>query len=110
MRYAMLIMDTEASRALSDADREAWMSEVRAWYDKGADGKLLDGGYQLDVAHKARTVRAGGVFDGPFMETKEILGGFSILETDNLAEAVEIAGTWPGVDRGYITIEVRPVV
>jgi hypothetical protein len=55
-------------------------------------------------------VRAGGVTDGPFMETKEALGGYSILETDTLDEAVEIARTWPGVDRGWITIEVRPVV
>jgi hypothetical protein len=110
MRYAMLIMDTETCRALSDADREAWMSEVRAWYEKGADGRLLDGGYELVDARKARTVRASGVFDGPFMETKEILGGFSVLETDTLDEAVEIASTWPGVDRGYITIEVRSVV
>jgi hypothetical protein len=111
MRYVMLIMDTERSHQLSDTEREVWMSEVMAWYEKmGSTGKLVDGGYQLDSADKARTVRAGGVFDGPFMEAKEVLGGFSILETDTLDEAVEIAQTWPGVDIGRITIEVRPTV
>jgi hypothetical protein len=55
-------------------------------------------------------VRASGVTDGPFMETKEALGGYSVLETDTIEEAIEIAGTWPGVDRGWMTVEVRPVV
>ena len=62
------------------------------------------------VTPLARTVRAGGVTDGPFMETKEALGGFSVLETDTIEEAAEIAKTWPGVDRGWMTVEVRAVV
>jgi hypothetical protein len=44
------------------------------------------------------------------METKEALGGFSVLDTDTIEEAVEIAKTWPGVDRGWMTVEVRAVV
>jgi hypothetical protein len=55
-------------------------------------------------------VRAAGVTDGPFMETKEVLGGYSVLETDTYDQAVEISKSWPGVDRGLITIELRPVV
>jgi hypothetical protein len=50
------------------------------------------------------------VTDGPFMETKEVLGGFSVLETQTMDEAVEIARNWPGVDRGLVIIELRPVV
>jgi hypothetical protein len=50
------------------------------------------------------------VFDGPFMETKEVLGGYSVLETETVDEAVEISKTWPGVDRGLIVMEVRPVI
>jgi hypothetical protein len=49
------------------------------------------------------------VTDGPFIETKEAIGGFSVLEADTIDEAVEIARTWPGVDRGWISVEVRPV-
>ena len=55
-------------------------------------------------------MRASGVTDGPFMETKEALGGYSILDTDTIEEAVEIARTWPGVDRGWMAVEVRPVI
>ena len=110
MRYVILIMDTPEARALSGAEHGAWMTEVMAWYEKwGISGKLVDGGDQLDSADKAKTIRATGVTDGPFIEAKEVLGGYSALETDTIDEAVEIARTWPGVDRGWITIEVRPV-
>jgi hypothetical protein len=44
------------------------------------------------------------------MEAKEVLGGYSLVETGTLDEAVELAKTWPGVDRGWITMEVRPVM
>jgi hypothetical protein len=44
------------------------------------------------------------------MEAKEVLGGYSVLETADIDEAVEIARTWPGIDRGWITMEVRPVM
>jgi len=50
------------------------------------------------------------VTDGPYIEAKEVLGGYSLLETDTIEEAVEIAKTWPGVDSGWIVLEVRPVM
>ncbi len=112
MKYVILIMNTEASRALTEEQSQAWYAEIGAWYEKGGggSGKLVETGYQLQPAATAKLVRAGGVTDGPFMETKEALGGYSVLETDTIDEAVEIAQTWPGVDRGGITIEVRPTV
>ena len=111
MKYVMLILNTEESAKLSEADMQAWTSEIMAWYEKtGASGKMPDGGAQLQGAATARTVRAAGVTDGPFMETKEVLGGYSVLDTETYDEAVEISKSWPGVDRGWITIELRPVV
>ena len=71
---------------------------------------MPDGGAQLQPPNTARTIRASGVTDGPFMETKEVLGGYSVLETDTLDEAIEISKTWPGVDRGLMTVELRPLV
>jgi hypothetical protein len=55
-------------------------------------------------------VRGSSVTDGPYIETKEALGGYSVIDADSADEAVDIAKTWPGVDRGWITIEVRPVL
>jgi hypothetical protein len=111
VKYVILILNTPESKALSEAEFGAWMKEVMAWYEKtGASGKLADGGAQLADAATAKTVRASGVTDGPFIEAKEVLGGYSVLETDTIDEAVEIAKTWPGVDRGWITIEVRQFI
>jgi hypothetical protein len=111
VKYVMLILDTEAGLGVSGADYDAWYAEVIGWYDKmGGTGKLASGGEQLQGTSTARTIRRGNVTDGPFMETKEVLGGFSVLEAQTMDEAVQIATTWPGVDRGLVTIELRPVV
>ena len=111
MKYLMLGLITESGQQLLGPDLEAWMQEIGAWYEKwGSAGKLADSGHQLDSIDKVKTIRASGVFDGPFMETKEVLGGYSVLETETVDEAVEISKTWPGVDRGLIVIEVRPVI
>lgn len=110
MKYVMLILDTEAGLSLPEAQEQAWYAEILAWYDKlRGSGKLAPGGEQLQGARTARTIRRGRVTDGPFMETKEVLGGFSVLETETIEEAVALAKTWPGVDRGWVTIELRPV-
>jgi hypothetical protein len=67
-------------------------------------------GDQLAPPRRARAVRVRDgkklVTDGPFAETKEILGGFDIIEAESLDEAVEIAAGHPVAEFG--TIEVRP--
>jgi hypothetical protein len=111
MKYLMLGLITETGQQLPGPDLEAWMAEIMAWYEKqGGAGTLADPGHQLDGPDKARTVRVSGVTDGPYMEAKEVLGGYSLVETGTIDEAVELAKTWPGVDRGWITMEVRPVM
>jgi len=110
VKYVILL--SEATQNLSEAEGQQWYAEIGAWYEKGGggSGKLVEAGYQLAPSATAKTVRASGVTDGPFMETKEALGGFSVLDTDTIEEAIEIAKTWPGVDKGWMTVEVRPVV
>jgi hypothetical protein len=111
MKYVMLIFNTGATANLSAEQEQAWYTEVSGWYEKnGASGKLSDGGKQLQGPETAKTVRAAGVTDGPFMESKEVLGGYSVLDADSYDEAIEITQSWPGVDRGWITIELRPVL
>jgi hypothetical protein len=111
MKYLLLGAITEAGQKLSQPDLESWMAQIGAWYEKHAtSGKMADAGHQLDWPDKAKTVRAGRVTDGPYIEAKEVLGGYSLLETGTIEEAVEIAKTWPGVDSGWIVLEVRPVM
>jgi hypothetical protein len=111
MKYVILIMNTPLGATLSPDEASAWSGEIFAWYEKyAANGKLADSGHQLDDVSTAKTLRGATVTDGPFIEAKEVIGGYSVLEADTIDEAVELAKTWPGVDRGLITLEVRPVV
>jgi hypothetical protein len=110
VKYVLLIMDTSNQPASDTAEYGAWYAEIGAWYEKWGSTGRLEGGHQLQPPATAKTVRAAGVTDGPYIETKEVLGGYSSIEADSIDEAVEIARTWPGVDRGWITVEVRGVI
>ena len=111
MKYVMLILNTEAAGKVTAEEQQAWYSEIMAWYEKNSTaGVIADSGAQLQGPETAKTIRVGAVTDGPFMESKEVLGGYSVLETDTIDEAVEVTKGWPGVERGLVTIELRPVV
>jgi hypothetical protein len=75
-------------------------------------GMLLRGGGKLDSVAKAKTVRVRDgktvVTDGPFVETKEVMGGYTVLECDTIEEAIEYAAKIPVAERG--SIEIRPFV
>jgi hypothetical protein len=70
-------------------------------------------GEQLESATTATTLRGAGdgvvTTDGPFLETKEVLGGFYLLEADDLDEAVRLASLLPEVRAGHSGVEIRPV-
>lgn len=111
MKYLILGAITEAGQQLEPAQLEAWMAEIGAWYEKeAAAGTLADPGFQLAGNDTAKTVRAGRVTDGPYIEAKEVLGGYTLLQTADMDGAVAVAGSWPGVQQGWIVIEVRPVL
>ena len=71
----------------------------------------MNGALRVSCRLSARTVRVRdgktSVIDGPFAETKEILGGYNLVEADSLEEAVKIAQEFPWIGTG--SIEVRPV-
>jgi hypothetical protein len=76
------------------------------------EGRIVAGvARRLQGTNKAKTVRVGPgsvvVTDGPFAETKEQMGGFGILNVPDMAAALELASTWPGMME---TIEIRPVL
>ena len=78
--------------------------------DLRAQGKLLDS-QQLELPATAKTVRIRDgkktIVDGPYAETKEMLGGFNLIEADNMEEALRIADLFPWSSTGCV--EVRPV-
>jgi hypothetical protein len=110
MQYALLIYaDPGYQEALSDAEREA----VRTEFVALADDARAVGGAQLQPIETATSVRRVGgrtlVTDGPFADTKEVLGGFYLVEAANLDEAIELAARIPAARLGG-AVEVRPVV
>jgi hypothetical protein len=109
MRYMLLIHMEE--KALTEDEREECYAEsTRLIDDLRADGKFLDAAPLLPVAMTSCVrVREGRrvVTDGPFVETREQLGGYFLIDANDLDEAVEIAGRIPGARKG--TVEIRPV-
>jgi len=86
---------------------------VRAGFAALADDPRCVGKAQLQPAETATCVRVAGgrtlMTDGPFADTKEVLGGFALIEAANLDEAIELAARIPAVRLGGV-VEVRPVV
>ena len=110
MKYVMLIMDTPNEPAPNTPEYGRLVRGGRRLVREVGRDRQAGGGKQLQGSETAKTVRSTGVTDGPYIETKEVLGGFSIIEADTIDEAADISKTWPGVDRGWITVEVRPVL
>ena len=111
--FMMLIADDEKARAaLPQAEIIAHYAKIGAgWAEREAEGKIVAGvGRRLQGSTTAKTVRAehgiGTVTDGPFVETKEVIGGFAIIEAPDMQAAVDLVSTWPGL---AVTIELRPV-
>jgi hypothetical protein len=95
--------------AMTAAEKEADIERVRAWFREHASQGRIAGGEELAWPSSARTVRLRGVTDGPFAETKELLGGFIIVDVPDEATAIEMARTWPGIVHDSDRVEVWPV-
>ena len=113
MRFLLLVnwdresMDARAEPAPGATEEDEgfpWLDDLQA------RGKWVIGD-QLAPPRRARTVRMrddrAAVTDGPFVETKEAVGGFDLIEAEDMDEAVEIASRHPVAAIG--SIEVRPL-
>jgi hypothetical protein len=118
VKYAALLFNTtddwERWEAMSPEEAAvARAQEVPRWEALFATvGNRWTGGYELGERSEAKVVRVRDgeteITDGPFAETKEVIGGLAILECENLDEAIEVAAKVPLVDRG--SVEIRPIV
>ena len=106
----MFVRDDEAF--LADPAHDHTYESINQWFmDLGQQGKIVETGSELQPARNATTVRWSGgnplVTDGPFMESKETVAGFTTIEVSDLDEAIAIAKRWPAKDH---SIEIRPIV
>jgi hypothetical protein len=112
MRYMLLIYGPEQQ---AGSEAAAAMRDMQPWFDYGdwlTQHGMLKAGDPLAPTSSATTVRVQGgrrlVTDGPFAETREVLGGYYIVDCDDLDAAIEAAARCPGALYG--SVEVRPIV
>jgi hypothetical protein len=116
MKYMLLIHHGDAP---TPNDEEAWgrLSEdeqkrIYAEWQEIAQADGVSPGMRLDTPDTATTVRVENgetlTTDGPFVATKEALGGYLVFEADDLDAAIEFAGRIPTARMGG-AIEVRPI-
>ena len=112
MRYVLLFVETERFEReleeLSQADRDRAYQLVGKWFNEHAD--KIRGGNKLQPASTATTVRLDAasdpvVLDGPFVEGKEVVSGYTEIEVADLDEALRMVSSWPGCP----VVEIRPL-
>jgi hypothetical protein len=105
----LLIRSDEDCEALTDAERD--YEAIERWWAVHAQAGHVVGGHELQPARMATTVQWDNgkpeIVDGPFIEAKESIGGYGIVDVPDLDSAISIARTWPAPGH---RIEIRPVV
>src|SRR4029450_13456297 len=111
MKYMVLIGSQAGGwDHLSEDEQRALYGRIGAWWDEHASaGEILEG-RQLQPAETATTVRGdrsgqASVTDGPFVEGKEIVGGYAVIDVPDLDAAIKLMSGWPAPD----FLEIRPV-
>ncbi|NBE52295.1 YciI family protein [Streptomyces boluensis] len=112
MKYALVIFETDASRALIKADRVAYRKAYETWIGELAAAGKLAGGDALETEQQGPvTVRKAAdgspvVTEGPVHGGEETLGGWFVLEVADHAEAVDVARGFPAPE----ALELRPIL
>ena len=89
----------------SPAQMEEMYTKFNAWKEK-FQANIVDMGGKLGAG---KVVTSEGATDGPFVEAKEVVGGFMIVEAESMDEAVEVARESPGVAMPGSSVEVREI-
>lgn len=97
-------------RADNPADGERVMQKWVAWMeDLGKKGHLKDRGQPLEPTGKVVRGKDKVVTDGPFAESKDLIGGYTLVEAKDLSQAAELSKSCPIFEAGGF-VEVRPIM
>jgi hypothetical protein len=110
VKYMMLIYGSDEQwEALSADERRAAYGRIEEWWRREAKAGRIVGGEELAPRRTGKVVRKRDgsvtVTDGPFVEAKETIGGFGLLEVPDEATAVQMARECP-----FRSVEIRRVV
>ncbi|HEX4214249.1 MAG TPA: YciI family protein [Candidatus Dormibacteraeota bacterium] len=110
MKYVLLLCDTEETTGRSEAEVAPYYGQIATWWKEQMDAGRLIGGEQLQAPATATTVRhtKNGplITDGPFIEAKETVGGYAVVDVPDLDAAMDMAKSWPWGG----TVEIRPII
>jgi hypothetical protein len=107
--YMLLFVGNEWCNELPYPEIKKLATDAKAWMDGlVAQGKVKGGTGLARIGASVNGKTGHVIFDGPYAETKEAIGGFVMVEAANIEEAVAIAKTNPAIRYGT-TVEVRPV-
>ena len=111
MKYVLMFAtDPGAQADVEPQVAQEVYGRIYEWFGANA-ASIADGGAELLGAETATTVRSGGVVvDGPFVEAKEVIGGFTVIDVPDLDAALAMAKSWPALDLPGVSVEVRPMV
>ena len=105
----MLLEDDDWVNKQPTEEKERGYAQINKWWEDLSKTGVVRGGEELQPRRTATTVRrvngSMNVTEGPFIESKEHVGGFLMVEVPDLDAAIAIAKSWPGGD-----VEVRPIV
>ena len=114
MQYILLIYQTERWADVPVDEKNQIHAACGEWHDELMRSGRSKGAVGLMDKSTAKTLRVSEdrmiVSDGPFAETKEVLGGLEMVECRDLDEALVIARAFPALKSGYCTVEIRPGV
>jgi hypothetical protein len=107
-QYLLLFRGTNWHRELSPNEIQEIMGRTNAWFERLAKDGIYKAAQPLEEEGATIAFSNGSIVDGPFTESKESVGGYLLLEADDLDEAISIAKQNPMIPYG-LTVEVRPV-
>ena len=107
--FMYLFKDHTANLNLSPEQMQQNMQQWMEWMQKLAQIGKLKAGSPLEDHGKTIRGKNKVVTDGPFPESKELVGGYLLVQVADMDEAVELAKGCPGLPVGQCSVEIRPV-
>ena len=108
-QYVLLFLEEQGWKDQPKEVKAPAYAAIGTWWEDLSQKGILKGGGELQPMQTATTVRRVNgtmrVTEGPFIESKEHVGGFGLIEVPDLDAAIAIAKSWPGGN-----VEVRPIV
>jgi hypothetical protein len=109
-QFLLLFRHSQEGPDPTPQEMEVVMGKWMAWMKgMGARGQFAGANRLQDTGNVLRGSGSANVTDGPFVEAKEIVGGYVIVTAPDLAAATAIARGCPGLEMGTTIVEVRPV-